>query len=85
MIGRNPDSGASDGPLPSAAGDSSFDFRWIPEPHAQAQPTPLSSAGSGASAPAMSREDSQNRIVIALTIACTTMALLDLFLLASGL
>lgn len=94
MIARRPETGGGGQqhrPPSPGAGDDSFDFRWIPEHQPAASGAPATALGFGSSsssspAPRMARrEDAQNRIVIALTIACTAMALIDLFLLASGL
>ncbi len=84
----NPDNGPrAEGDLkpPADGPDSSFDFRWIPEPQQTPHAASFGSAGTATTAPPMGREVAEGRIVIALTIACTVMALLDLFLLASGL
>jgi len=91
VIAHRPDigGGGERRPSPPGAGDDSFDFRWIPGDQ-QAPPGPSASppavGASSSAAPGVARrEDAENKIVIALTIACTVMALLDLFLLASGL
>jgi hypothetical protein len=92
MIAHRPESGGggkSQRPSPPGAGDDSFDFRWLPDQRQATSAVRATSGawGSGASSAAQiaRRDDAENKIVIALTIACTLMALVDLFLLASGI
>ncbi len=88
MIAHRPENeggGAAHRPPASGATDDAFDFRWIPEPQQAASAAPVSFGASSRSVSQIARrEDVENRIVIALTIACTVLALFDLFLLASG-
>jgi hypothetical protein len=89
VIAHRPEhGGGGEARPPSATGapDSSFDFRWVPERQEAPAAGPARFSSSASAAPAIARrEGAENKIVIALTIACTAMALIDLFLLASGL
>lgn len=89
MIAHRPENeGGGEAHRPPAPGspDDSFDFRWIPEPQQATSAAPVSLGASSRSEPQLTRrEDVENRIVIGLTIACTALALFDLFLLASGI